>query len=602
MNKSVLFTNLSRQLEPSGAFGDSFARDKWRSIPYETPEFSGDLIVAHPQSTVPDLTLSPGLEGWYRIYVGLLNPGLDDDPHLWVRLSGEEGWLRLQAARHLTHHTIDEAFLFCADMTGRSLCFRHPEGGFKRASALASVRLVPMSEEEVAAELHERSRTDTKRIYATEDVHGIFIMEEPRDMEPIYSHMAVYQNTDVKVLAMEYYQQDYNFCTGNDVPPDGEILWAREYEEHAARSFRHFRELGIDPYEKMIAYGHRLGLEMHLSMRIIGTHEFPLDDCFGNPTFDREELWMEDRDGTPVSRLSFAYPEVQEIYLDRFSQMAAYDVEGVDLYLNRGYPFMLFEKPFADAVMADCGEDAKTLPGYDERLIAVRCRIMNDFLRKMRARLDAERAARHQKPIRLTLHVHKNLRGCRFVGIDLPAIAAGHLADTVVVYPLEHYEEFPDEFYTDGTKTKVNPDAYGAKMRQGGPDRFRWGHYDAGLGYTGVRDYDCPQESEAEIREFIDVLAGSGTELYVHLMPRDLPPETARDRAVKLYSLGVDGIGLWDTEIRSLVRRNWQMMARLGHRDELASLDTGEGTLYRNHILKKVGKYNIDRYPPHWCT
>jgi hypothetical protein len=199
--------------------------------------------------------------------------------------------------------------------------------------------------------------------------------------------------------------------------------------------------------------------------------------------------------------------------------------------------------------------------------------------------------------VKITAQVHRNLRGCRFVGLDLPTWAKEGLVDTVVTYPLEHYEDLPEEVWEDGAHTRVNVAAYTAMM-----DRGFEGYYDAGCGPLGVKDYDIPFDDEAQTRELVEVFRDSPVKLYVHIMPRHLQPAEAVARAEKLYALGVDGIGLWDTECRAGRFRWWTASSRLGHKGELDRIPTEEGVLYRTHRLLTVGKDRIDRFPPHWTT
>jgi hypothetical protein len=42
--------------------------DKWETVPYETAEISGALLIASEMSEPAPVTVDPALEGWYRIY------------------------------------------------------------------------------------------------------------------------------------------------------------------------------------------------------------------------------------------------------------------------------------------------------------------------------------------------------------------------------------------------------------------------------------------------------------------------------------------------------------------------------------------------------
>lgn len=598
--KEILFSDLGHQLSPASAITDHDTPTSWRRCSYETPTFSGTLVSAQSRVRVEPLTLSPNLTGWYRIYLGLGRFSSDSWPQqrLFVSLTGDEAERLVAPSRiGVSPWTIDESFFRAADMTGKSITFRHPEyEPDADDTVLASVRFVPMTEEEVAAYLAERARTDTKNLYATDDMHN-FLISGPDDMALAYAKIEDCRESDVGVFALEYWNFS-KFYTGKDV--DKEVFWGRAFEECAARAMRRFRAEGIDPYEKIISYAKKVGLPMHLSMRIgAWNYEFPWDGGFATLDYDpNAALYMRDRDGVEVSRLSFAYTETWEIFAKYYSEMAAYDIDGVDFLFNRGYPFILFEEPFLASFREKYGLDARTLPLSDERVIAEKCRYMTEFLRYIRTRLDAERKARGQKPLRYTAHVHKNIAGNRLVGLDIAAWAKEGLVDTVVCYPLYLSENYPDAFYTDETHTKIDLAAYEQGMRVG-PERFRYGWYDAGFNYVNLT-YDVQEDSEEELAELKAALAGTQTKLYIHIMPRNLYPTVALERAQKIYASGADGIGLWDTNCRNEVLREWTTVSRLGHKDEINAFDCGEGELFRNHNFIKLGNLRMDRYPPHW--
>jgi hypothetical protein len=44
----------------------------------------------------------------------------------------------------------------------------------------------------------------------------------------------------------------------------------------------------------------------------------------------------------------------------------------------------------------------------------------------------------------------------------------------------------------------------------------------------------------------------------------------------------------------------WSTVRRIGHKDELRDLDTGEGEQYRLLRISKIGSHDISRYNPIW--
>ena len=91
-----------------------------------------------------------------------------------------------------------------------------------------------------------------------------------------------------------------------------------------------------------------------------------------------------------------------------------------------------------------------------------------------------------------------------------------------------------------------------------------------------------------------------GVRVYIEIMPRAMSAAEYKARALALYEAGCGGISLWDTYVRVPQRSTWSMVRRLGHRDELAGFDPGEGEWYSTHRLLKIGGQDVSRYEPSW--
>ena len=77
-----------------------------------------------------------------------------------------------------------------------------------------------------------------------------------------------------------------------------------------------------------------------------------------------------------------------------------------------------------------------------------------------------------------------------------------------------------------------------------------------------------------------------------------MSPEEYRQRAISNYADGADGLCFWDTYNRNAYRKEYSMVRRLGHKDDLAEWDDGSGDYYRSRKLLSVGGYVLDKYPP----
>src|SRR5437870_2777181 len=70
----------------------------------------------------------------------------------------------------------------------------------------------------------------------------------------------------------------------------------------------------------------------------------------------RHPEWTKrDRDGIPVSNLSLAYPGVRQYWLSLLRETLDYGIDGLQLQLNRCFPFVLYEeqpvRPFSKVTL-----------------------------------------------------------------------------------------------------------------------------------------------------------------------------------------------------------------------------------------------------------
>ena len=93
------------------------------------------------------------------------------------------------------------------------------------------------------------------------------------------------------------------------------------------------------------------------------------------------------------------------------------------------------------------------------------------------------------------------------------------------------------------------------------------------------------QNLDTDVPYFVGLTRGTGVTYYNEVMPRRMSPEEYRQRAIEDYAAGVDGLCFWDTNFRDRFKREYSMIRRLGHRDELAGWDDGEGEFFKTRRL-----------------
>jgi hypothetical protein len=353
----------------------------------------------------------------------------------------------------------------------------------------------------------------------------------------------------------------------------------------------------------LIHYGHDMGLKMYLSMRMGAWGiEFPYDNMYFANIFasSHPELRCADRLNQPVEAMSYIYPEVQDYICDQFAKMAGTDCDGVEMIFTRGVPYVLYEKPFIELFQSRYGDiDPRSLPVADKRVHQLHCEVMTSFIRKLRDRLLAVRITKGLKPVKLIARVHATIENGRLVGIDVAQWAKEKLIDMIVSYPMFIAEIMDDSVWLDANKKQL--------------DLNKYRHYVMTTQQSPIlRTGDFEFEKHSEIiekynngdplteKERIESFKALGLPVYFEILPRQMPTDEYKRRALDLYRNGAEGISLWDTYNRVPIRQQWSMARRLGHKDELQHYDSGENEFYRYIRVLYINGQNVSMYKPAW--
>ena len=182
----VFYTKMDEAFGPKENFSSYNLKNKWRVIPYEAHTVSGNMIVSG-SFEAEDLSFDPQLKGWYKIYIGLMA-----DSKVGIKLSSEQNYFIYGTSKRPSDYavgkTIEENIWRCADMTNEKIMITKKLWLESYRSYVSSIRFVPMSDAEVEAYKLESSRTDTKNIYATDDMHNILYfcnMKDISDWDPV---------------------------------------------------------------------------------------------------------------------------------------------------------------------------------------------------------------------------------------------------------------------------------------------------------------------------------------------------------------------------------------------------------------------------------
>ena len=133
-------------------------------------------------------------------------------------------------------------------------------------------------------------------------------------------------------------------------------------------------------------------MKVHVANRPAGwSYLEPWTDFFETPFYKEHPQWRcEDRDGTPVTRMSWAVPEVRRHLVDLLREQVQFGADGANLVFTRGYPVVLFEAPARQLFQKQYGVDPREIPESDPRITAFRSEVVMKLFHELRVMLDRE--------------------------------------------------------------------------------------------------------------------------------------------------------------------------------------------------------------------
>ena len=597
MKTEFLYTKMDEIFGPQENFSKDMMKDKWRVLPYEGDTLCGNMIVSDTYEA-DDLYFDPKLTGWYKIYIGLMA-----DSQVGIKLSSERNYMIYSTSKRPSEYhvgkAIEENLWRCVDMTGERIEISKKVWTTPYASYLASIRFVPMTDAEIYEYKYECSRTDTKNLYATDDMHNRLYfcdMKNLSDWDPV---VLKYENSDVEWISMEDLRM---YIDRTDLLDNiDNIYFSRFGDKMVAINNSRF-DFG-EVLKHLVDLGHDNGYRMSVSLRMgAWGMGFPYDGTYFDNNFamTHTEWRCIDRNGDMFNAMSYAFPEVQKHITKHIVQSAESGCDAVTLIAHRGIPYVQYEKPVADRFYELYGEYPYELPLDEPRLHALHCEIMTEFARGVRKALDETYG---KDKVKLHLRTMYSLHDTKYIGIDVEEWAKEGLIDTVIVYPQRHYDLYDGDIWQGGKEYRIDIDKYTDYVVKMG--RCSNSHLDHDVFYPFIGPYTnykgemCGPKTEWErIDQWNSLEKRYGVKVYIELMPRLMYNEEFRKWALDLYGLGVKRFGIWDSFMRVWSNSMWKTLSKIGHKEDLAQMDTSSHVKY--YRISKLGAYHIGRYSPTW--
>ena len=578
--KPIILSDMSQATPKSALTFDVRRKRQWKVLDYETKDgLKGNSISCTPDTGAPPVTLKLNQKGWFAVYVGLGGMG---------RFAfGQESEARIKLTNDVTYQhrrysgardDIDEVFFKVADLTNQNLEIAQMRMAAKmdvsapsvnpRHTVIMYVKLIPLTEKEIAWVKAERERKDTKKLIATLDAFSWIHQNFPTTKEEFLEDFEHYRDSDFGTLSWQIIGGDlvnYKSKLGTIV---GELSDdpARTGDGYVTQSIKKFIERGESHTQLAIQAARSMNKRITIGFRAQAWQTPPaFEDYFSSRFYrDHPEWRAYDRDGTPAMRMSYAVPQVREHIYGIIREVLAFQPDGIEIIYFRGLPLMLWEDAFSNQFKAKYGADAKQVPENDPRLYELRGEIMTGFMRDLRRILDEvqQKQGRKERYELTTSVVHNELDNKKY-GLDVERWVKEGLIDKIGI--------FPAAFHTDTSKP-VDLDWF-AKITKG----TKTGFYPLMIGWRLSSYQDAIKEAQLSYQK------GAGGLIFWDPFPTGMyaprPPALGRhyQRAINTY---------------------WSLVSRMGHTEDLAKMESENRPAAKYIPLKKWGNYHFGRWIP----
>ncbi|MDD5704508.1 MAG: hypothetical protein PHR35_01180 [Kiritimatiellae bacterium] len=545
--KTIMIDDLSIG-QPSEALSPRREPGHWKVLPYEAQGFSGKCVCALVNTGAPELTIPLNVQGWHAVYLGLGSDGINPKNNIRVKLSGDAAFQH----RGQKYGEGEEVLFKCADLTGQDLVIAQQSAGYSQAACLYFVKLVPMTEKEVEALRRDCRQRETKRLISTIDGFSFIYEHMPTTKAELLEEFEPYRGSDFGTIWWQYSGADtvnYRSRLGT-IAGENTHDFPRPGDRYFVQAVKTLIERGIDITKVAVEACHDMGIDIHIGMRPCAWKgPPPFEESMSSNFYTSHPEWRcRDRDGTSLTRMSFAVPEVRQHLLGIFREVLDARPEGLNMLYNRGIPVVLWEDAFCDRFRAKYAEDARKVPEDDTRLHDLRAEIMTGWMREVRQLLDSfQREQGLQKRLALSAMCTGTEADNRMAGLDVPLWIREGLIDQIGIW--------------DG----------------------------------GARGMSSQPMDVAYYRR---ITAGTGVTIHPSQTAWTLPTaEAVLRHSLERYDAGADGLLFWDANAKVDDGLLWPMIGRMGHVEEMRARAAMKGRSWpATGEIRHVGEEPASRW------
>ena len=526
-------------------------------------------------------SICPPASGKYDVFVGVLNVGIHDSIN--VKLSSQPCFTTVETTPSVSDHrwrseeSAQELYLLTADLTGENLIVNRQESGTERTSALLWVRCVPAQEDV----LNDFSNKETHRVQYHFDGDVTLDMVSPDPQEYCLKHFAL-KDSDVDFLSAELLVETASqdaFCADVNAYSNSARVWSEHNKE-----FYKLKDQITDTRLKMAKeYGHRIYATFRMQISNFG---FPYNMPLWKPDFNGEEelrcVW---RDGTGLDMYSYAFESVRNYTVGLLTDAVKRGYDGVSLILTRGL-HIGFEKPVLDLLKEKFGEtDPTLLPLNDARLIECRCHFMNLLLKDLRESFNLV-AKEQGREIGINVISNYSLDTALNFGLDIENWAKKGYITEATQADMEMFEDLED-CMSDQNPKLIDLNKYSKKLK---------------IQPIICRKYATDMQKTLDgLKGYLALEDNYGVKVYAILpWTHCVRPEEYAKAAETLYGAGAKRLHMWNTGQCLEQPAEWNVVKRLGHKNDLKRLSCKSVKYYNTYRMLKLDDIDISLFSPNW--
>lgn len=387
--QEILITDMST-MSPKSAIVRKIEQGKWRLMDYKAEGISGTMIDATSSTNAPVITLPLNTKGWHKIFVGFWNTpyGGEEYTSIRLKLTDDPAFFAIQDHQPYCWDRTDlkQAFWKCADLTEQDIIVAQQSKGRPRKSNLCYIKLIPMDKQEVEQLQKQRNCPDTRKVIAVIDGASYLELKGCTTKEEIKENFERFRWSDIgKVFYAVNYGTTTNYPSNIGVLCAGDGKgFVNKGQKILYNSLNSLLNKNIIPFVAAMEHVHEMGCEFHIQFRMGLGDGSILGEGVDGFAHKHPELRIVHKDGTPLPKISYAFPEARNFILQLIDEVTEYDIDGINLGFNRGPLFVGYEKPVVDSFIKKYGIDPRTLADDDPKVIKHKADFITQLVREIR--------------------------------------------------------------------------------------------------------------------------------------------------------------------------------------------------------------------------